>query len=165
MPPAGYFLSPATESTQRAPPKPMVLESLRGRGAECIGTFHPRELNGVSPPCAFALSLLLSTATRSALVLPVQTRKIRAPTVFGASRTPPLRNSIVKRCVGADAPVRLPDLYRNSCDVSLRSQCAHWLWQSVPKAPLRKGSCHGAAVTEGSTTAPLAMPQPKGPLA
>ena len=36
MPPAGYFLSPATESTQRTPPKPMVLESLRGRGPVAV---------------------------------------------------------------------------------------------------------------------------------
>jgi len=43
MSPAGHFLSAATESIQRTPPKPMVLDSLRGRGAECIGTFQPRE--------------------------------------------------------------------------------------------------------------------------
>ena len=38
------------------------------------------------------------------------------------------------------------------CNLSLRSQCTHWLWQSAPqkKAPLRKGSWHGEAVTEGS---------------
>ena len=69
----GYFLSPATESTQRTPPKPMVLDSLRGRGAVKIGTFCPRELNGATLSRAFALSLRLSSATRSALVLPVQT--------------------------------------------------------------------------------------------
>ena len=36
--------------------------------------------------------------------------------------------------------------------VSLRSQCAHWLWQSVSpvlKAPLPKGGWHGEAVTGG----------------
>ena len=40
----------------------------------------PRELNGATPSRAFALSLRLSTATRSALVLPVQTGKIRGST-------------------------------------------------------------------------------------
>ena len=100
MPPAGHFLSPATESTQRTPPKPMVLESLRGRGAKSVGTFHPRELNGANPPRAFALSRRLSPATRSALVLPVQTgENLRLP--CGRGRAPPLRISIVKPCVGA----------------------------------------------------------------
>ena len=55
----------------------MVLDSLRGRGAGSVETFHPRELNGATPSRAFALSLRLSTATRSALVLPVQAGKIR----------------------------------------------------------------------------------------
>ena len=77
----GYFLSPATESTQRTPPKPMVLDSLHGRGAGSVETFHPRELNGATPSRAFALSLRLSTATRSALVLPVQAGKIRGSTI------------------------------------------------------------------------------------
>ena len=80
LPPAGDVLSPATESTQRTPPKPMVLDSLRGRGAVKIGTFCPRELNGATPSRAFALSLRLSTATRSALMLPVQAGKIRGST-------------------------------------------------------------------------------------
>ena len=42
---------------------------------------------------------------------------------------------------GADASARPPGLYRISNNVSLRSQCAHWLWQSaspVPLAPLPK---------------------------
>ena len=54
----------------------------------------------------------------------------------------PLRNPIGKHSVGADASVRPPGLYRISNNVSLRSQCAHWLWQSaspVPLAPLPKG--------------------------
>ncbi len=45
--------------------------------------------------------LRLSTATRSALVLPVQTGKPFAPT----GGAPPLRSSIVKQCVGATLPV------------------------------------------------------------
>ena len=69
----------------------------------------------------------------------------------------PLRNSIGKPSVGADASVRpptthrtpgrargpcptkmpcragpmCPAAHRTPCNVSLRSQCAHWLWQSV----------------------------------
>ena len=43
----------------------------------------------------------------------------------------PLRNSIGKQSVGADAHIGPP--HRISCKkLSLRSQCAHWLWQSVP---------------------------------
>ena len=41
--------------------------------------------------------------------------------------------------------------------LSLRSQCAHWLWQSatpVPLAPLPKGGWHGEAVTGGFLPAP-----------
>ena len=60
----------------------MVLDSLRGRGAVNIGTFCPRELNGANLSRAFALSLRLSTATRSALVLPVQAGKIRGSTAW-----------------------------------------------------------------------------------
>ena len=43
-------------------------------------------------------------------------------------------------------------------NLSLRSQCVHWLWQSatpVPSAPLPKGGWHGEAVTGGFLTAPL----------
>ena len=47
----------------------------------------------------------------------------------GASRRRPLRNSIDKRSVGADAYIGPP--HRISCNLSLRSQCTHWLWQSV----------------------------------
>ena len=60
----------------------MVLDSLRGRGAAKIGTFCPRELNGANLSRAFALSLRLSTATRSALVLPVQAGKIHGSTAW-----------------------------------------------------------------------------------
>ena len=54
--------------------------------------------------------------------------------------------------VGATLAVARPDSYRVSYNVSLRSQCAHWLWQSatpVPLAPLPKGGWHGKAVTGG----------------
>ena len=67
-----------------------------------------------------------------------------------------MRSSIGKHSVGADAPVRPSGLHRISYNVSLRSQCAHWLWQSaspVPKAPLPKGGWHGEAVTGGFLTA------------
>ena len=43
----------------------------------------PRELNGATPSRAFALSLRLSTATRSALVLPVLTGQPSASTARG----------------------------------------------------------------------------------
>ena len=64
----------------------------------------------------------------------------------------PLRRTPCNPFVGADASVRPPGLYRISNNVSLRSQCAHWLWQSaspVPLAPLPKGGWHGKAVTGG----------------
>ena len=54
--------------------------------------------------------------------------------------------------VGATLAVARPDSYRISYNVSLRSQCAHWLWQSAfpaPSAPLPKGDWHGEAVTGG----------------
>ena len=90
-----------------------------------------------------------------------------------------LRSSIGKRSVGDDAyivpPWFFPHLRQGtralpykicgcragpmcpaapcaSCDVSLRSQCAHWLWQSatpVPRLPCLKGGWHGEAVTGG----------------
>ena len=47
-----------------------------------------------------------------------------------------------KRCVGADASVRPPDLYRISCDVSLRSQCARW--SRNPYSFCRAGCPHPA---------------------
>ncbi len=43
LPPAAPFLSAAKEREERTPPKPMVLESLRGRSAGSVGTFQPRE--------------------------------------------------------------------------------------------------------------------------
>ena len=49
-------------------------------------------------------------------------------------------------------PIYISPPHRTTCNVSLRSQCAHWLWQSVPpvlKAPLPKGGWHGEAVTGG----------------
>ena len=52
--------------------------------------------------------------------------------------------------VGADAYIGPP--HCTPRNVSLRSQCAHWLWQSaspVPLAPLPKGGWHGEAVTGG----------------
>ena len=56
-------------------------------------------------------------------------------------RRPP-RHSVEKRCVGADASVRPPDLYRISCDVSLRSQCARW--SPNPYSFCRAGCPHPA---------------------
>ena len=43
MPPAAPFLSPAKEREKRTPPKPMVLDSLRGHGTGNIGAPQPRE--------------------------------------------------------------------------------------------------------------------------
>ncbi len=64
----------------------------------------------------------------------------------------------IKVSVGADASVRPPAMHHTPCKkLSLRSQCAHWLWQSatpVPLAPLPKGGWHGEAVTGGFHTSP-----------
>ena len=57
----------------------------------------------------------------------------------GRGRAPPLR-TINNASVGADASVRPPGLHRISYNVSLRSQCAHWLWQSV--SPVPKTTAH-----------------------
>ena len=43
MPPAAPFLSPAKEREERTPPKPMVLDSLRGHGTGSIGALQPRK--------------------------------------------------------------------------------------------------------------------------
>ena len=59
-------------------------------------------------------------------------------------RRPP-RHSVEKRCVGADASVRPPDLYRISCDVSLRSQCARW--SRNPYSFCRAGYPHPATAS------------------
>ena len=56
------------------------------------------------------------------------------------------------KCIGWGAPTLPPTTLRSSCNLSLRSRCAHRLWQSaspVLKAPLPKGGWHGAAVTGG----------------
>ena len=48
--------------------------------------------------------------------------------------------------------------------MSLRSQCAHWLWQSaspVPSAPLPKGGWHGEAVTGGFLFTPHPLQRPR----
>ena len=54
----------------------------------------------------------------------------------------------------------MPTSARRTCTaplakaMSLRSRCAHWLWQSaspVPLAPLPKGGWHGEAVTGDSS--------------
>ncbi len=58
-PPAWYFLPSAAESTQRTPPKPMVLESLRGHSAVRSETHLPRESNGAYLRPAFVSSLRL----------------------------------------------------------------------------------------------------------
>ena len=67
-------------------------------------------------------------------------------------RPPILYRTPCNDFVGATLAVARPDSYRISYNVSLRSQCAHWLWQSatpVPLAPLPKGDWHGKAVTGG----------------
>ncbi len=59
MPPAAPFLSAAKEREERTPPKPMVLESLRGRGAGSIGTFRSPRIN----PCKRALCFRIASAS------------------------------------------------------------------------------------------------------
>ena len=111
MPPAGYFLSLETESTQRTPPKPMVLDSLRGRDAEHIGILHlanktekPRPMLSHCPcvyPPRRAPRLCCSGITE---IPPCVCRPARC-----GHRA--LRNSIVKRCVGDDAHIVPPHLF------------------------------------------------------
>ena len=55
MPTAWYFLPPAAESAQRTPPKPMVLDSLHGRGTSCAEALLPRESNGRNPALCFRI--------------------------------------------------------------------------------------------------------------
>ena len=108
MPPAGHFLSPATESTQRTPPKPMVLDSLRGRGAVNIGTFCPRELNGANPvPC---FRTVPAPVHRDALRACAARPSRENPWVYRLVRCGhrALRNSIAIRCVGAGVLPRPP---------------------------------------------------------
>ena len=59
MPPAGHFLPPAAESTQRTPPKPMVLESFRAWNASRVENLLPREPGALVCRRAFASSLRL----------------------------------------------------------------------------------------------------------
>ena len=57
----------------------------------------------------------------------------------GRGRAPPLRTTRYAS-VGADAYIGPPGLIPHLLlTVSLRSQCAHWLWQSVLLVPCAKG--------------------------
>ena len=52
--------------------------------------------------------------------------------------------------VGDDA--HIVPLYRTPCKTPCHCETSdrcHWLWQSVPSAPLPKGGWHGEAVTGG----------------
>ena len=107
----------------------------------------PRELNGANLSRAFALSLCLSTAMRSALVLPVQAGKIRGstagamwascPTKFyrhtlrrgGVLPRPPLPSHPHFCRGGRPCPPALPHPLQKP--LSLQSRCMHRLWQSV----------------------------------
>ena len=68
------------------------------------GPFSPANKTVQTRPVLSHCLLRLSAATRSALVLPVQTGKPFAPT-GGRGVAPPLRSSIVKQCVEATLAV------------------------------------------------------------
>ena len=86
----------------------------------------------------------------------VHRRSSTAPLVKDAGRRGrrPLRNPIGKHLVGADAYIGPPYALLAMCHCETSDRC-HWLWQSVPLAPLPKGGWHGEAVTGGYLTAPL----------
>ena len=101
LPPAGHFLPTATESTQRTPPKPMVLESFARLG--CIPCGKPpttRTERAGLPPCFRVVSAPPSAGRSRGPALPW-----RGGDGFCAYRAArcghrALRNSIDKRCVG-----------------------------------------------------------------
>ena len=80
MPPAAPFLSAAKEREERTPPKPRFWNPSRGRSAACIGSLPPREWERANFIPCFRIASASTAATRSALVLPVQTGKISAST-------------------------------------------------------------------------------------
>ena len=53
----------------------------------------------------------------------------------GVEDAAPLRNSIIHRCVGADAPVHPPNLYRPPCKKNCHCEGAPRPWQSVLLSP------------------------------
>ena len=77
------------------------------------GPFSPANKTVQTRPVLSHCLLRLSTATRSALVLPVQTGKPFAPT-GGRGGAPPLRSSIVKTVRRGD-PRGHPPLYASCC--------------------------------------------------
>ena len=100
-----------------------------------------------------------NAATRSAPVLAWRDGGNLCVCRAGRCGHRPLRLFIGNRCVGVGLPDDPPGFVPRSLQktMSLRSQCAHWLWQSaspVPMAPLPKGGWHGEAVTGGFFFAP-----------
>ena len=75
---------------------------------------------------------ILTAATRSLRCFCHRQRSVRSPH-RPAYRTP------CNPFVGATLAVARPDSYRISYNVSLRSQCAHWPWQSVLQEHFRQG--------------------------
>ena len=80
MPPAGVLSATSDRKYQKNAAKTNGFGFLARAWCGEHRDLLPRELNGATPSRAFALSLRLSTATRSALVLPVQAGKIRGST-------------------------------------------------------------------------------------
>ena len=139
-PPAWYFLPSAAESTQRTPPKPMVLDSLRGRGAVQSETHLPHESNNAYPRCAFASSLRLSPF-ESAYALALACRSQDPYSLLAFRRG---------RCLHRPAWICPALLAARHCE-PVTDVTGVAIRISRPSGSPFKGSCHGKAVTEGST--------------
>ena len=132
MPPAAPFLSPAKEREERMPPKPMVLDSLRGHGTGSIGApSAPRMKQHKSVPffrivsdsihrdalraCAARPNRAALCVYRAARCGHRTLRNLNTIRCVGAGFYPARPCQVIRIFVGADASVRPPMLYRTSC--------------------------------------------------
>ena len=155
-PPAWYFLPSAAESTQRTPPKPMVLESLRGRGAVRNETHLPRESNSESPRRAFVSSLRLSPC-KSACALALTCRNYNlhctpCPFVGGGVPTPRLYALLVTfrrgRCLHRPAWICTALLATCHCETS--AHAVHGNPRPPSLGSPAQGELSATRLTEGS---------------
>ena len=140
LPPAAPFLSAAKEREERKPPKPMVLDSLRGRGAVQSETHLPHESNNAYPRCAFASPLRLSPF-ESAYALALACRSQDPYSLLAFRRG---------RCLHRPAWICPALLAARHCE-PVTDVTGVAIRISRPSGSPFKGSCHGKAVTEGST--------------
>ena len=120
MPPAGHFLSAATESAQRTPPKPMVLDSLRGHGAECIETFHPANKTTQTRPVLSHCLRRYPPRRAPRLCCPSKQGKslrLQPGAMWGANRAPPVAEE-ASRFRGS-APIGRHDSGRQSAGTTV----------------------------------------------